>query len=169
MLPAQAKILDLGCGSGKPIAQYLLHHAHTLVGVDCSDVMLDMAQKNFPRADFPQVNWIQADMRQLDLNTSFDGIVAWDSFFHLTTDDQKAMFQRFSMHSKKGTALLFTSGPEAGEAIGDLFGDALYHASLSPEEYRDLFQYYAFEEILMIAEDQTCTGHTVWLVRKIRD
>ncbi len=33
-LPAQAKILDLGCGSGRPIAAYLLQHGHQLTGVD---------------------------------------------------------------------------------------------------------------------------------------
>src|SRR5690554_7691629 len=40
-LLAQAKILDLGCGSGRPIAAYLLQHRHQLTGVDSSDVMLE--------------------------------------------------------------------------------------------------------------------------------
>ena len=44
LLPAQAKILDLGCGSGRPIAAYLLQHGHQLTGVDSADSMLEMAR-----------------------------------------------------------------------------------------------------------------------------
>ena len=167
LLPQHSKILDLGCGSGKPIAQYLIKNGHNITGVDTSDSMLAMAKQNFPVQTFPDQQWIQADMRTLELNQKFQGILAWDSFFHLTADDQKAMFQQFAKFSEQGTALMFTSGPAHGEAIGNLFGDALYHASLSPEEYRELFQIYGYEEVLMIAEDQDCTGHTVWLVRKV--
>lgn len=169
LLPQNSNILDLGCGSGKPIAQYLIEKGHSVIGVDASDSMIAMAQQNFPPHSFPNLHWIQADMRTLELDQKFQGVIAWDSFFHLSPDDQRAMFQQFAKFSEQGTALMFTSGPAHGEAVGDLFGDALYHASLSSEEYRELFKIYGFEEMLMIAEDQDCTGHTVWLVRKIRD
>lgn len=169
LLPQHSNILDLGCGSGKPIAQYLIKNGHNIIGVDASDSILEMAKQNFPVQFFSHQQWIQADMRTVELSQKFQGILAWDSFFHLTADDQKAMFQQFAKFSEQGTALMFTSGPTHGEAIGELFGDALYHASLSPEEYRELLQCYGFEEVLMIAEDEACAGHTVWLVRKIRD
>ena len=37
-----------------------------------------------------------------------------------------------------GAALMFTSGPAHGEAIGSFAGEPLYHASLDPAEYRSL-------------------------------
>jgi hypothetical protein len=37
-------------------------------------------------------------MRQLALGRPFDGIVAWDSFFHLGHDDQRRMFAIFADH-----------------------------------------------------------------------
>lgn len=161
-LPEHSTILDLGCGSAKPIAANLIAQGHSVVGVDSSDVMIEMAQQNFPE----QI-WIQADMRQIDVEQKFQGILAWDSFFHLTPDDQRAMFPIFQKYAKQGAALMFTSGPSHGEAIGDLFGDVLYHASLSQDEYRQLLKDYGFEVIKMIAEDQECAGHTVWLAQKI--
>ena len=161
LLPQHTQILDLGCGSGKPIAQYLIEQRHTITGVDSSDVMLDLAQDYFPNH-----TWIHADMRNVELQQRFDGILAWDSFFHLTQHDQRCMFQQFSKFAKQGTALIFTTGPSHGEAIGDLFGEALYHSSLSPEEYRQLLKKYDFEEVLMISEDAECAGHTVWLAQK---
>lgn len=161
LVPAQAQILDIGCGSGKPIAAYLLAQGYTVTGVDSSETMLLMARQNFP-----EQTWLQADMRQFNLAQKFDAILAWDSFFHLTQDDQRHMFAQFARHAKLGTVLMFTSGPEHGEAIGELFGEPLYHASLSSEEYRHLLAQYGFEVLKMVAEDPECTGHTVWLARK---
>lgn len=161
LLPNQATILDLGCGSGKTIAAYFIQQGHRIIGIDSSITMIKMAQHHFPE----QV-WYVSDMRTIDLKQKFQGILAWDSFFHLTQHDQREMFKQFSLYAESGTALMFTSGPSHGEAIGDLFGEALYHASLSQQEYRSLLKLYGFNVIKMVVEDETCTGHTVWLAQK---
>ena len=57
LIPQHSKILDLGCGSGKPIADYLIQYDHKITGVDSSDVMIEMARQNFP-----EQHWLQADM-----------------------------------------------------------------------------------------------------------
>lgn len=106
-------------------------------------------------------------MRAVQLDRTFQGILAWDSFFHLTPDDQRQMFSQFAECSATGTVLMFTSGPAAGEAIGEMFGDALYHASLSQDEYRGLLAAHGFEVLKMAAEDPDCAGHTVWLAQKL--
>ena len=162
LIPQHSKILDLGCGSGKPIADYLIQHDHKIIGVDSSDVMIEMAQQNFP-----EHYWLQADMRTVEFDQKFNAILAWDSFFHLTPNDQRQMFKQFARFAQQGTVLMFSSGPSHGEAIGDLFGDALYHASLAPEEYRALLKQSGFKVIKMVAEDVECTGHTVWLAQFI--
>lgn len=162
LLPAtDASVLDLGCGSGHPIAAYLIENGCQVTGVDRSEVMLEMA-----RESFPEQTWINADMRHFRFDQQFDGILAWDSFFHLTPDDQREMFAQFSAHAKLGAALMFTSGPSHGEAIGEMFGEPLYHASLDAEEYRALLAQYSFDVVKMVAEDAECTGHTVWLAKK---
>ncbi|OTG64720.1 class I SAM-dependent DNA methyltransferase [Acinetobacter silvestris] len=160
LIPAHSQILDLGCGSGKPIAQYFIEQGHSVTGVDSSDVMIAMA-----KAKFPQQTWLHADMRQLHLEQKFQGILAWDSFFHLTPNDQRNMFASFAKYAEQGTVLMFTSGPSYGEVIGDMFGDALYHASLAAQEYRTLLTQYGFQVVKMVAEDVECTGHTVWLAQ----
>ena len=163
LLPStDANVLDLGCGSGQPIAAYLIENGCQVTGVDRSEVMLEMA-----RESFPEQTWINADMRHFRFDQQFDGILAWDSFFHLTPDDQREMFAQFSAHAKRGAALMFTSGPSHGEAIGEMFGEPLYHASLDAEEYRALLAQYGFDVVKMVAEDAECTGHTVWLVKKM--
>ena len=60
---------------------------------------------------------------------------------------------------------MFTSGPSDGEAIGTFQGEPLYHASLSPDEYRALLDRHGFEVVAYEAEDPECGGHTIWLAR----
>ncbi len=104
-------------------------------------------------------------MRGLHLDMRFDGILAWDSFFHLTHDDQRSMFAVFGAHAGAGAPLMFTSGPAHGEAIGCFHGAPLYHASLDPVEYEALLNHTGFDVSTYVAEDTTAGGRTVWLAR----
>lgn len=156
----QATVLDIGCGMGEPIARYFIEHGHPVTGVDSAPSLIRLCE-----ARFPDQKWIVADMRHLDLGGEFGGILAWDSFFHLTAEDQRAMFPVFRKHAAPGAALMFTSGPAHGEAIGSYHGEPLYHASLDADEYAALLSAQGFEILAHVAEDATCGGHTVWLAR----
>jgi trans-aconitate methyltransferase len=84
-----------------------------VTGVDSSPTMI-----SFCRERLSDHEWIVADMRQLALGRRFDGILAWDSFFHLSHDDQRRMFAIFADHASVGTVLMFNTGPQQGEALG---------------------------------------------------
>ena len=81
-------VLDIGCGSGQPIARHLLERGFCVVGVDSSPTLIATCRRRFPEAQ-----WMLADMRTLSINRTFDGLIAWDSFFHLRHDDQRLMFR----------------------------------------------------------------------------
>jgi trans-aconitate methyltransferase len=151
-------VLDLGCGSGRPIARYLIDKGCAIVGVDSAPEMIALCRASFPRGD-----WRVADMRELSLKRRFDGIIAWDSFFHLAFDDQRRMFPIFRDHAGPGAALMFTSGPAHGEAIGEFEGERLYHASLASAEYKSLLDANGFDVVAHEVEDPTCGHHTIWL------
>jgi SAM-dependent methyltransferase len=157
-------VLDLGCGPGKPMAAYLLAQGANICGVDSSPTMIALARGNFPDRE-----WIVADMRTLALGRRFAGILAWDSFFHLSPDAQRRMFPIFRDHTGIDAPLMFTSGPRHGEAIGQFRGEPLYHASLAPGEYRALFAAHGFAVVAERMEDPDCGGHSVWLARRIED
>lgn len=160
LVPAETAILDIGCGSGQPISRYLIEYGHSVTGVDSAPEMIALCRENFPGGD-----WRVGDMRRLSLAQTFGGIVAWDSFFHLDPDAQRAMFPLFRTHAAPRAALLFTTGPGAGEAIGTLCGEPLYHASLAGEEYVALLAANGFQVVSHIVEDPTCGRHTVWLAQ----
>jgi SAM-dependent methyltransferase len=161
LVPSGGAVLDLGCGPGKPMAAYLLAQDFDVCGVDSSPTMISLCRKNFPNRQ-----WIVADMRMLDLQRRFDGVMAWDSFFHLTYDDQRRMFPIVRANAKPGAPLLFTSGPRHGEAIGSFRGEPTYHASLSPDEYRALLAANGFAVAAERMQDPDCRGHSVWLARR---
>ena len=131
-----------------------------MTGVDSSPTMIALCRERFSDG-----RWLVADMRALSLGRRFDGILAWDSFFHLSPDDQRAMFAVFRDHAAPGAALMFTSGPRVGVALGTFEGEPLYHASLDPDEYRALLAAHGFAVVAHVPEDPACGAHTVWLAR----
>lgn len=151
-------VLDLGCGMGEPIARYLIDRGFRVAGMDTSASMIALC-----RARFPDSEWLVADMRQFEVGRRFEGILAWDSFFHLGMDDQRKMFRRFAQHTQRGAPLMFTSGPAEGEAIGTYGEEPLYHASLGTAEYEQLLATNGFVVRGYMAEDPACGKHTVWL------
>ena len=153
-------ILDIGCGSGEPIARYFVESGRTVTGVDAAPSLVRLCQDRFP-----EHTWIAGDMRSLQLGKTFGGILAWDSFFHLSPADQRAMFPIFRAHAGHGTALMFTSGPSAGEVVGCYRGEDLYHASLDADEYRGLLDAHGFGVLDWAVEDPSCGGHTIWLAQ----
>jgi 2-polyprenyl-3-methyl-5-hydroxy-6-metoxy-1,4-benzoquinol methylase len=159
-IPAGGTILDMGCGSGEPIARHFAQRGYHVTGIDSSERLIALCRTRMPDHD-----WHVADMRRLALGHTFAGLIAWDSFFHLTVEDQRAMFPVFRAHVSPGAPLMFTSGPAHGEAMGVFGGEPLYHASLAPEEYRVLLAANGFEVVDFRPEDPDCGGHTVWLAR----
>ena len=107
-------------------------------------------------------------MRSFALGRHFDGILAWDSSFHLKPDDQRAMFAIFAAHAATGAILMFNAGA-AGEAIGSYRGDPLYHASLDAAEYETLRARTGFDLMEHAIGDPAKGGRIVWIARRHSD
>ena len=155
-------VLDLGCGSGRPVAALLIQRGLHVTGIDASPGLIDRC-----RRDFPGQEWIVSDMRGLDLGRTFDGVLAWYSAFHLTPGQQAAMAAVYARHLKPGGRVTFIGGPRRGVAMGEWMGRALYHASLAPTEYRAGLTAAGLadieERVMSPANDQ---GARVWTARR---
>ena len=66
LLPAPARILDAGCGTGR-VAARLAELGYDVVGVDVGASMLDEA-----RAAAPELDWRLGDLASFDLGETFD-------------------------------------------------------------------------------------------------
>ncbi|WP_299986214.1 class I SAM-dependent methyltransferase [uncultured Ruegeria sp.] len=154
-------VLDLGCGTGDPIARWFMAEGFNVTGVDFSKAMLAIAQDRWPDGD-----WRHADMRDFDLGQTFDGIIAWNSFFHLTAEEQRGCIARMARHLRSGGMLMLTVGPRAGEDSGTVGTEPVYHASLSPAEYALCLEENGLRMTGFLAEDPETQSHTVLMARK---
>ena len=163
-LPDNASILDIGCGSGEPIARYLIENGCDVTGIDASSSLIKLCRERFP-----QNSWIIGDMREMRLEQRFDGLIAWHSLFHLTPDDQRVAIEQFARCSAEQAVLMFTDGPDRQEAIGNFNGHLLYHASLAFSDYEAILSQNAFRIVHHTVDDESCGGATVYLaIRSIR-
>lgn len=163
-LPHGATVLDLGCGGGSPVAHHMVAQGFQVTGVDTSPTLISLC-----RTRMPDQEWIAADMRFLALGRRFDGILAWDSFFHLRPKDQEGMFRVFATHAAPAAILMFNAGFGHGEAVGAYRGDPLYHASLEASEYEALLAESGFEVIEHSINDPATGGRIFWLARALLD
>lgn len=160
-IPARGSILDLGCGTGEPIAKFFLEQGFHVTGVDGSQKMIELCKKRFPEA-----KWLVSDMRDIKLQQQFDAVFAWHSLFHLDYDSQRRMFKLINAHLKPDGLLVFTSGDAEGETWSNNGGQNLYHASLSANEYSALLQASSFKVLLHKVCDANCGDATVWIAKK---
>ncbi|HYE27958.1 MAG TPA: class I SAM-dependent methyltransferase [Allosphingosinicella sp.] len=159
-LPPGAAVLDTGCGSGQPVARWLIGRGFDVTGIDSSPSLIALCRRRFPAQ-----SWHVGDMRRLELGERFDGLIAWHSLFHLAPDDQRPMFARFAAHARPGAILMFTTGWGEGVRIGEWQGEPLYHASLDAAEYRRLLAASGFELLEHRLRDPECGEATVWIAR----
>jgi cyclopropane fatty-acyl-phospholipid synthase-like methyltransferase len=155
------RLLDLGCGTGRPLAQWLADRGFAVTGVDGAAPML----RHF-RAALPAARAIHCDMRRLRLRTRFDAILAWDSFFHLDHTDQARMFPVLAAHAAPGAVLVFSSGPSRSVAFGAVAGAPVFHASHAPLTYRRLLREAGFRVLAFHPEDPAVDRHSWWLCRR---
>jgi SAM-dependent methyltransferase len=114
------RVLDLGCGAGRPIAERLAAAGLRVVGVDSSIELLRLARRNVPAALL-----LLADMTEVELaNGSFAAIVAWDSLFHVDRRRHREMYGKFARWLRPGGRVLFTSGGTGDEGFtSSMFGE----------------------------------------------
>ncbi|MFB6590388.1 class I SAM-dependent DNA methyltransferase [Streptomyces diastaticus] len=86
-LPAGARVLDVGCGTGLPTAGQLTDAGHRVTGVDLSAGMLELARTNVPGAEF-----LHRDLASLEADGPrglgrFDGITCFFTLLMLPREE----------------------------------------------------------------------------------
>lgn len=104
-VPPPAKILDLGCGCGVPVARRLSPR-YEVTGVDLSPVQIERARALVPTATF-----VCADMATLDFpDASFDAVVCLYAIIHLPLAEQSSLLRSITRWLRPGGALIATVG-----------------------------------------------------------
>jgi SAM-dependent methyltransferase len=154
-------VLDLGCGSGVPIARYLLDHGCRVTGVDASREMLGLA-----RASCPEAALVEADMLSVDLPDRYDGLVAWDSVFHVPRAWHEALFRAMARWLAPGGIVLLSVGGSEGEFVAPMFAVDFFYSAHAPAASRALLERAGFDVVLSEVDDPSSRGHVAMLGRR---
>jgi SAM-dependent methyltransferase len=73
-LPEGARVLDLACGHGR-ITLELARRGYRMTGLDLSPRSLELAREAAER-DGLEVDWVEADMREIPAGSAFDAVVS---------------------------------------------------------------------------------------------
>ena len=79
-LSGDERVLDIGCGDGKVTAELAAHIPDGLVlGIDSSETMIEFANRRFPPAFFPNLQFRWGDATRLPYHHEFDLVVSFSS------------------------------------------------------------------------------------------
>ena len=109
--PPGAAVLDIGCGTGVPIAAGLAEDGFAVFGVDASPILLAEFRRNVPSAE----SACETAQDGAYFQRSFDGAVAIGLIFLLAEEDQKRVIARAAGALKAGGRFLFSAPREVFE------------------------------------------------------
>jgi ubiquinone/menaquinone biosynthesis C-methylase UbiE len=146
-LSKDAKILDLGCGTGIPFDKYLVELGFKLTGVDFASNHIISARKNVPNATF-----IKSDFSKLDFGIQkFDAIIAFYSIFHIPREEQQELFKKMNSLLVDGGLILVTLATSDSEDINENWtGAPMAWSQYSPTKYKVMLTQAGF----IIAHDE---------------
>lgn len=148
-------VLDVGCGTGKPVADRIANAGHNVHGIDVSQQMVNIASS--------QVNghFEKVDMTTFQPVKQYNAILSILSMVHLTHSQTYSMMFKFCDWLKKGGLLAVGTIPSSSliddERLYDASGKVVRHAAIpfmgrkvpgtlyTKEGWRDLFRAAGFE------------------------
>ncbi|MDD6204639.1 MAG: class I SAM-dependent methyltransferase [Firmicutes bacterium] len=168
LLKPGGRILDIGCGTGCPIDVYLTGLGLSVTGIDISVSMiryargLSLKDARFEVCTFPDY----------DCSEGFDGIVAFDSLWHIPLERQLESIAKAASLLCGGGYFIFTHGKNSGEVYGEMMDSRFYYSTpgrdglisaladcgfsiiRAEEDYREATT--GTRELLIIAQKERC-------------
>ena len=162
-LPASAHVLDLGCGSGKPVDAFLLDKGFAVTGIDISEEQIRRAKEALPRGIF-----VQGDMSEAEFpNESFDAVISFYAIFHIPREEHAALLKNAWNVLRPGGYILVTMG--AGEWEGteeDFHGTEMFWSHYGREKNLELIREAGFAVLSEEIDSSGDERHLVVLAQK---
>lgn len=135
LITPNGKILDVGCGTGYPVAQYLVERNFCVTGIDVSRKMIEKAEN----LQLKNANFIKDDILDYSTDILYDGVIAFDSIWHIAKDKQVDVYRKIASLMNYGAYFLFTHGNRNSETVGTMFNQQFYYSALNIEELKVIF------------------------------
>lgn len=129
-------VLDLGCGTGHPMAACLAPRVSRYLGIDNAQAMLSVFRRNLP-----QVECRCLDMSEIArLGGGWDLIFSWGALCHLPAEAQVRTLSAAAGLLNPGGRVLFTSAEAPGQCQGSIgpYREVIDHLSLGKAAYTEV-------------------------------
>jgi len=120
-----SRALDVGCGSGGRFVLAMQDAGYSVVGVDISEKMIELA-----KAAHPEYSFFHADICTWQTDEKFDLITAWDSIFHLPLNMQEPVIKKLCNMLNVNGLLMYTFGDAVGEHTDTWHDEEFYYSSI---------------------------------------
>lgn len=161
--PPGAPVLDLGCGTGVPVARALAAR-YRVTGVDGSARSIGLADQNVPHATF-----FQADMTQVEFPPgSFAAVISSYAIIHVPRAEHAALLHRIASWLQPGGLLVATMGAQESEGMEeDWLGVPMYWSHFDAATNQQLVTNAGFELVEAVLDTADEDGQPIthlWVV-----
>lgn len=156
-------VLDVGCGAGRPVDEYLVTQGFAVNGIDLSENMIALAKENVPEA-FYEVK----DMTTLkEGEYCVNGIVSFYAIFHTPKEQHQEILRKFASFMPNGGALLITMGSGEWEGTEENFhGAKMFWSHYGAEKNVEMVEHAGFTIVLNEIDGSANEKHQVIIAKK---
>jgi SAM-dependent methyltransferase len=140
-LPERGLVLDVGSGSGLPVAKFLVTKGFQVKGLDISEEMVKLATKNVPEAEFIQEDLLEAEFSK----ERFNGIICVYTLWHIPRDTHLTIYQKFYDWLQPDGILMINTGARESEGMSLFFGEPMLWSNPSKEQTLKYIKQTGFE------------------------
>ena len=139
----KSKILDVGCGTGKPVAKFLSQKGYQVTGIDISKELIKQARKNTPKAEFKIMSMYELKFPA----RTFDAIISFFAILHLEKSKVPNVFKNFHKILKGEGYLLFSVNKGKEEGYFEFFGKKVFFSAYTKKEIEEILRKTGFRVI----------------------
>lgn len=130
-MPAGARLLDVGCGSGW-LGEYFARLGYDVTGTDISPELIEIARERVERVPYAadhetplRCRFLVHDAEASPLAEEFDAVVCYDSLHHF--EDERAVIRNLAAMTRYGGSLFILEGdrPPVGSATEEELIDVM--------------------------------------------
>ena len=137
-------ILDVGCGDGLPVDEYLVKQGFAVNGIDVSARMIELARKHVPEGFYEVKDMF--DLKEGEY--CVDGVVSLRAMLHIPHEDFRALLTNFASFMSNGGALLVAVAPREREGIEDARGETALRSQDGADSNTEIIERAGFATIL---------------------
>lgn len=159
-------VLDAGCGTGRPMAEYVLHRGCDVLGIDQSPAMIELARQHFPQA-----RWRVTALEAYAFEEPCHAVILWDCLFHIPRARHADILSGAVRTLCPGGRLMLTVGGSAHPAFTDtMFDREFFYDSHPPEQVADMLRglscHILLHEFMNLPTGGREKGRCAFVVRK---